>query len=243
MWTDVVDLQEFYATGRGVMVRRLMRRRLRALWPDVRGDTVVGLGYAVPFLHPFAEQADRTVALMPAPQGAVRWPAGGRNLVALCEETPLPLADLSADRILMVHMLEFSGQLRPLLRELWRVLADGGRLMVVAPNRRSIWARLEGTPFSQGRPWSVGQLTSLLHDNMFTPLQVDRAIHFPPTEHRMMLGAAPAWERIGSRWFPGLGGVNLVEAGKQLYAGTPVRETARNRLATAPAGSRQPLAR
>lgn len=240
MWADVIDLDNFYATGRGAMVRRLLRRQLRALWPDVRGDTVVGLGYATPFLRQFADRAERTVALMPAPQGAVRWPAEAPSRVALCEEAQLPLADLAADRLLVVHMLEFSGQLRPLLREFWRVLADGGRLVVVVPNRRSIWARLEGTPFSQGRPWSAGQLTRLLEDNMFAPLHVDRAIHFPPSERRVLLGAAPAWERLGGRWFPALGGVTIVEAGKQLYAGTPVGEAARGRLAASPVGIPRP---
>lgn len=238
MWTDVLDLEHFYATRRGVIVRRYLRRRMRALWPDVRGQTVLGLGYATPYLGAFAEQAERTVALMPAPQGAMHWPADRPGLVALSEEVQLPLADMAADRILLVHILEFSGQLSPLLREVWRVLADGGRLMVVAPNRRSIWARLEGTPFSQGRPWSAGQLTRLLQENMFTPLHIDRAIHFPPSERKIVLSAAPAWERLAGRWFPAFGGVNLVEASKQLYAGTPVREAARGRLAGSPVVSR-----
>ena len=35
----------------------------------------------------------------------------------------------SADRILLVHMLEWSEKTRALLRELWRVLAPDGRLL------------------------------------------------------------------------------------------------------------------
>ena len=30
-----------------------------------------------------------------------------------------------------------------MMRELWRVLADGGRMIVVAPNRRGLWARFD----------------------------------------------------------------------------------------------------
>jgi SAM-dependent methyltransferase len=235
MWADVVDLHEFYRSRQGVMVQRLVRRRLRAIWPTVRGETVIGVGYATPYLPAFAAEAERAVALMPAPQGVVHWPADGPNAVALAEEAQLPLPDLAADRIVMVHMLEFSGHLPQLLRELWRVLAGGGRLMVLVPNRRSIWARMEGTPFSQGRPYSMGQLTRLLRDNMFTPVHTDRALHQPPLRSRMFLRAAPAWEKVGARWFPAVGGVNIVEATKQIYAGTPLRAAARTRLRPVPA--------
>ena len=64
----------------------------------------------------------------------------------------LPLPDLSMDRIVVVHGLEYSENLRGFLREMWRVLSDGGRLLVVVPNRRSIWARADHTPFGHGHP-------------------------------------------------------------------------------------------
>jgi hypothetical protein len=40
----------------------------------------------------------------------------------------------------------------------------------------------------------------------------------PPTQSRALLRSAAAWERIGTRWFPRFAGVELVEAGKQLYS-------------------------
>ena len=48
MWQDVVDLRDFYETQLGQMARRMIRRGVRALWPDVRGQRVLGLGYATP---------------------------------------------------------------------------------------------------------------------------------------------------------------------------------------------------
>ena len=42
------------------MTVRLLRARLREVWPNVRGETVLGLGYATPFLRPFREEAERT---------------------------------------------------------------------------------------------------------------------------------------------------------------------------------------
>ncbi|MBM3540916.1 MAG: methyltransferase type 11, partial [Alphaproteobacteria bacterium] len=77
---DVIDLRDFYATGLGRLARRLLRRRLHTLWPDVRGDRVLGLGYATPFLNAFKGEAERTVALMPAEQGVLHWPRGAPGL-------------------------------------------------------------------------------------------------------------------------------------------------------------------
>ena len=52
-----------------------------------------------------------------------------------------------ADRILLVHMLEWSEKPLDLLHELWRVLAPNGRLLLVVPNRRGLWARVDIKPF------------------------------------------------------------------------------------------------
>jgi len=135
-----------------------------------------------------------------------------------------------------VHGLECSEQLRPMLREVWRVLADGGRLLAVVPNRRGIWARLDRTPFGHGHPYTPGQLSRLLRDTLFTPTRFERALFVPPSRSRMMMASAPAWENIGIRCFPTFAGVLLIEAGKQIYAATaePARTRRRGRIPEAP---------
>ena len=40
--------------------------------------------------------------------------------------------------------------------------AAGGRLLIVVPNRRGVWARSDTTPFGHGRPYSRSQITHLL---------------------------------------------------------------------------------
>ncbi len=218
MWHDVVDLRDFYETQLGAVARRMIRRGIRAMWPDVRGQRLLGLGYTTPYLRQFLPEAERAAAFMPASKGVVHWPPEGRGLTALVDETELPLPDFSIDRVLIVHGLESSEFQRDMLREAWRVLTGNGRLLVVAPNRRGIWARLERTPLGWGEPYSRAQLSRLLRDNMFTPTRSSRALYTPPMRMRAFLRSAPAWERIGSRWFPTFGGVVLIEAGKQLYA-------------------------
>ncbi len=222
-WTDVVDLRDFYDSSLGQVARRMIRRRIREIWPDVRGQRVLGLGFATPYLRPFRDEAERVIAVMPAVQGVLAWPRDEPNLVALADEQELPLPDRSIDRLLIVHALESAELVRPMMREAWRVLSDGGRLMVVAPNRRGIWARLERTPFGNGRPYTPNQLSRLLRDCMFTPLHNQAALFVPPVNSRMMLRSAPVWEQVGCRIFPPLAGVVIAEAAKQIYAGTPLR--------------------
>ncbi|MEX0922521.1 MAG: methyltransferase domain-containing protein [Rhodovibrionaceae bacterium] len=218
MWSDVVDLREFYESRRGQVARHLIRHRLRQVWPDLRGQSLLGLGYATPYLRQFLGEAERVVALMPAPQGVLHWPPEGHNLVGLAEETVLPLPDYALDRVLLVHGLESSESLREMLQEIWRVMTSTGRLLIVVPNRRGIWARSDRTPFGHGHPYSQSQLSRLLRDNGFTPTRTERALYIPPVRSKTLLGAAPAWERLGGRWFPTFSGVLLMEAGKQLYA-------------------------
>jgi SAM-dependent methyltransferase len=223
MWTDVLDLNDFYRSTLGQMTARLLRARLREVWPDVRGETVLGLGYATPFLRPFAEEAQRTFALMPAQQGVLRWPREGRNLTALVDEMDLPLPDRSVDRVLLVHAVESTERMRPMLREIWRVMTDGGRLLVVVPTRAGLWSQIDRSPFFQGHPYSTAQLAGLLRANMFAPLQQTRALYMPPTRSRLMLRMAPTVERWGRRWLRRFAGVAVIEAGKQLYAGVAER--------------------
>lgn len=223
-WTDVVDLRDFYAGSLGQTAQRLIRSRIRETWPDVTGKRVLGLGFATPYLRAFLPEAERVIAAMPASQGVLPWPPEGPGLTTLVDETDLPLPDRSIDCMLMVHALEAAEQVRAMMREAWRVLADGGRLMIVVPNRRGIWARLERTPFGNGRPYTLGQLNRLLRDNMFTPVNRSSALFLPPTTSRMMLRSAPAVENIGRRWFDTFAGVVLVEAAKQIYAGSALRD-------------------
>ena len=127
MSLDVVDIRDFYATSLGIAARRMVRRQLRALWPDVSGMTVLGFGYATPYLHTFMNEADRVCAVMPNRMGVLPWPdrtAGEQNLAMVAREDEIPLPDLSVNRILMVHGLESTENARQLLREMWRVLSE-----------------------------------------------------------------------------------------------------------------------
>jgi SAM-dependent methyltransferase len=238
MAADVVDLRDFYRTAVGQVARRMIRRAIREIWPDLHDMRLLGIGYTTPFLSALLPETERTISLMPASLGVLGWSPDGRNLVTLADEGELPFADYSIDRVLLVHALETSEEVRPMLKEVWRVLAGGGRLLVVAPNRRGIWARLDRTPFGSGRPYTMSQLSQLLRDEQFTPIGSKTALFVPPTTSRMILRSSPAWERIGQRWFPTIAGAVLVEASKQIYAKPAAVRAPRRRLVYTPAPHR-----
>jgi SAM-dependent methyltransferase len=223
MSMDVVDLRNFYAQRLGVVARRFVSRGIRARWNDTAGLRVLGIGYATPYLGLFREEAERCLAFMPAAQGVVKWPSTRPALTALVEIEDLPLPDAAVDRLLLVHALELSHDAGALLREAWRVLAAGGRLLVVVPNRRGVWARLDTTPFGHGRPYSRSQITQLLRETWFTPAGWTEALYVPPIPRGWFLRTAVAWERTGASISAPFAGVHIVEATKQVYRAIPAR--------------------
>jgi SAM-dependent methyltransferase len=221
MRPGVEELQAFYATRRGQLARRLVNAQLRALWSEVRGETVVGLGYPIPFL-PVLDGA-RTIAIMPAAQGCARWPAQAASRVILAREDELPLEDGAADRVLLAHALEHAADPRRLLREIWRVLADGGRLLLIVPNRAGFWCWSDATPFGVGQPYSSAQVAAALAGQLFERVGERRALFMPPVMGRLWPRLAVSAERIGSAFAPGFAGVLMIEAEKRIAAGTVVR--------------------
>ena len=116
------------------------------------------------------------------------------------------------------------------------MLTPEGRLLLIVPNRRGIWARLDTTPFGHGRPYSRGQLERLLRDALFTPLEWTSALYMPPLDRQWLVRWATAFERVGARLWPGFAGVIIVEARKELMGAIPKAAPARRAERLAPAG-------
>ncbi len=231
MALDVVDLRSFYATPLGRVAQRHIGAIVRERWTHVSGQSVLGVGYATPWLGDFRDKALRVIAFMPAEQGVVNWPVeGGVSSTALVDATMLPLPDSCVDRILIVHALELSEAPRDMLAEIWRILTPGGRMLLVAPNRRSVWARMDTTPFGQGQPYSRGQLRALLRETLFSPIHETEALYGPPFARPAYLRFSNAFEKIGARLaLPGAG-VHVIEATKQVYRLVGARKAARRQL-------------
>ncbi|MBS9717215.1 class I SAM-dependent methyltransferase [Pseudohalocynthiibacter aestuariivivens] len=222
MHLDVLDLRNFYYRSMlGRTAQKAVRDQIFKLWPEAKGQTVVGFGFAAPLLRPYLKDARRVMALMPGPQGVMHWPTGERNVALLCEETIWPLQTGSVDKLVLMHGLETSEHPTALLEECWRVLGPGGRALFVVPNRAGLWARRDKTPFGYGRPFSLIQLENQLRRHNFVPERHVAALFAPPSDRRFWLRTGQIWEKGGRKISSYLaGGVLIVEATKQVFAPT-----------------------
>lgn len=225
---DVLDLHGFYGSPLGHVARRFIGEAATQAWGEPTGLSLLGIGYATPYLTLWRAQAERTLAFMPAAQGVMAWPEGQPSATALVDAYDLPLPDGSIDRVILVHALEAMDAPTELLSEVWRVLVPGGRVLIVVPNRRGLWARMDTTPFGDGRPFSRRQLVALLRETLFSPEHWTEALFMPPVPWRMFWRAAAVWERIGRRIAFPMGGVHVIDAIKHMHRPAPIR--ARRRL-------------
>ncbi|WP_272003899.1 class I SAM-dependent methyltransferase [Roseovarius sp. ZX-A-9] len=222
MHLDVQELRNFYyRSALGRAAQKTVREQLLEFWPEAKGQTVVGFGFAVPFLRPYLADARRVIALMPGPQGVINWPQGMPNVSVLCDETLWPLETGHVDKLLVIHALEASDQPSELLEECWRVLGPGGSAMFVVPNRAGLWSRSDRTPFGSGRPYSQIQLETQLKAHNFLPERHVTTLYQPPSARPFWRKTAGMWERMGgSLSIIAAGGVLMVEASKRVQAPT-----------------------
>lgn len=244
MRRDVLDLRQFYASDLGAAARLMVSRKVTEAWGDAHGLDVLALGYATPFVSTLMPAARRVVGAMPAQQGVEIWPGAGRNLTCLVGEETLPFANALFDRVLLVHAIEEAPDAVALLREVWRVLAPSGRVIVAVAARNGLWSNAEKTPFGHGRPYTRGQLADLLREAELEPSGWTRALYVPPVN--WLAGWAEGFEQAGSRLWPAFAGVVLTEAVKQTFAVKPKGVRARARVAKpvlAPAPGAAPVSR
>ena len=181
------------------------RQRLFDLWGPCAGDTLLGLGYALPVLGLWQDSARACLAAIPEGIGETHMPGPRGGRAVRVPEQRLPFADGVFDRMILLHALEEADNPRLLLREAWRVLAPEGRIIIATTNRKSLWSVNERHPFGHGRPWTRRQLIQLLNDGLFQVTASTTAVHMPPLDTALITGASRAWERIGELIAPGLG--------------------------------------
>ncbi len=212
----------FYRTPRGLETARLLTAAADAGWGDYRGLRVAVLGPTGAALATFAGDAERVVDLhpgVPAPE------AGSSRLRIGVEPETLPVADSVFDRVLLLHTLENAEDGTAALREVWRMTAPEGRVLLAVPNRLGPWAWCGRNPFRRGRPLTAAGLRRRLAAAAFEPQKVWGALYAPPLPAALYVRVAAVWERLR---FP-VPGVVLAEGLKRLHVPTkiPTEQTAR----------------
>tara|TARA_A100000171_G_C2133521_1_gene148354 strand:- start:1088 stop:1819 length:732 start_codon:yes stop_codon:yes gene_type:complete len=223
MWVDASHLYHFYNSRLGKLVKRSVSLCLKEFSsPVMPQDTVVSYGYGFPYLEQTLGKTNRTLFLMPSSLGAFSWPLGQKNLTCLCERDSIPLPTRSVHKLLITHALEFTRDIEGLLQEAWRVLVEGGELIIIAPNRRGIWARSVDTPFGCGHPYSGNQLFSLVEAQGLIPIENPTyCLFYPPflsplKSPKTLLRL----EKTGRKWCKKLGGLVYIRAEKRVVATT-----------------------
>ena len=227
---DILTFRSFYQTVLGEKVFSTITNKLALKNCDVAGERVLGLGYVTPYLEQLKDRAERCFAFMPAHQGACVWPSADKVATALVFEEDLPLSDSAVDRIILIHSLEFAENAREMLSEMWRVLAPNGRIIIVVPNRRGLWARNDHTPFGSGQPYSRQQLLQLLHETNFSVVKIGEALYFSPSGGALARGFSAVYEPLARSFFPYFGGIIVCEAQKRLFQGLMVHRRQSRRV-------------
>ncbi|MBH9974819.1 MULTISPECIES: class I SAM-dependent methyltransferase [Bartonella] len=227
---DILTFRSFYQTALGEKVFSTITNKLALKNCDVAGERVLGLGYVTPYLEQLKDRAERCFAFMPAHQGACVWPSADKVATALVFEEDLPLSDSAVDRIILIHSLEFAENAREMLSEMWRVLAPNGRIIIVVPNRRGLWARNDHTPFGSGQPYSRQQLLQLLHETNFSVVKIGEALYFSPSGGALARGFSAVYEPLARSFFPYFGGIIVCEAQKRLFQGLLVHRRQSRRV-------------
>ncbi len=227
MHLDVIDLRDFYSSLVGRIVSRFVGDALANVMPDGPYGSLAGVGFATPYLGHFEGKVERLAALMPAPQGVIDWPSDQPSKTALVEEDRLPLPDASIDLVILVHALEMSSHPVELVDEVRRILSPRGQLVAIVPNRQGPWARSDISPFGYGRPYSRGQLRTVLAEAAFEVEAWATALHMPPIARRPVLRLAGSIEKAGRVCWPAFSGVTCVRASKSNVQVARVRRVRR----------------
>jgi len=243
MRPSIVNLRQFYSSRLGHKVKQRLRQLAVEHWPELNDDCVVGIGYAAPMLRVMErhhKKPSAILALMPAEQGAIYWPVNAANRSVLANELRPPFAAASVQRMVLLHAFEHVMRPDELLRIYWQILAPGGRLLLVIPNRHGLWARFGRSPFASGVPYTLAMTRDLLNQADFTLCDATTALFAPPSAHPFWLRSWAVLEWVGRMCFPHLGGVLLIEAEKQIYANirpTPIAAKRQQTWASQPSAA------
>ncbi|MDC9700674.1 MAG: methyltransferase domain-containing protein [Alphaproteobacteria bacterium] len=224
MVIDIVELHNFYKTALGKTTCELVTRELRMLWENLSDMTLLGIGYACPYLEIFTTETPRIGNIMPATQGAIRWSTASWNQTLLGEPTNLPFPDGSIDRLILAHVLELHPAPHALLRESWRILKPEGRLIVLVPNKYSPWAYLFTTPFGGKYLYSCAQVEMIMRNALFRISSHNTALGTFPFSEQSSKSPLNRHGRTGCVFFPGTAGLLIIEGKKDVYCPINIRK-------------------
>ncbi|MDE7546543.1 methyltransferase domain-containing protein [Acetobacter fabarum] len=206
----------FYGTPPGSVCVSLLGERMRWFWPELKNQSVLGLGGATPYLHVLGDASTLRIG---ANFGAMRSNVVlQRGSCCVVDPASLPFEPQRFDRILLVHALQGRESPLTVLRSAARALKDDGRLLMVVPSRLGGRARLRLTPFARDAAFTRPGLRQLLAAAMLRAEQWDEAVFLPASQVCRTLRRGRQMDIAGKVLCPGGGSLILVEAVPEMYS-------------------------
>ena len=139
----------------------------------------------------------------------------------LCESDYLPFSENCIDLICLPHVLEFSENPHQTLREAERILVPEGHLILTGFNPISAWGVKQVLSQDKNYPWH-GHFFTLSRIKDWLALlgleYVSGQMHCyePPINNQQWLNRFAVMDKLGSRWWPMMGGVYFIVAKKRV---------------------------
>lgn len=214
---NIKDIKSFYSTPLGELVHLYVQDVINSFL-NVEQNTILTLGFPIPYLKEKWFKTNQFLIFMPASLGGMTWPTPEKSRTAVVNELSLPLPNQSVDLLLVIHSLEFTSNPKAFMKEVDRILKIDGKVLLIVPNKRGVWGHLENTPFGYGQSFSMQQMTRLLSDQNFKTVKQERFLYFPPSQSLYTQSFFAPMEMIGSYLAPNLSGLNAILAEKRAYA-------------------------
>ncbi|MCP1241975.1 methyltransferase domain-containing protein [Acetobacter lambici] len=212
--------ESFYGTPSGKVYVSLLGERMRWFWPEMKNQSVLGLGGAAPYLHTIGDSSTLRIG---AYLGNTRVDTAFQpGQCCVVDPAELPFEPQKFDRILLVHALQGRDNPLTVLRSAARALKDDGRLLMVVPSRLGGRARLRRTPFARDASFTRPKLRQLLAAAMLRAEQWDEAVFLPASQACRTLRRGRRMDIAGKVLCPGGGSLILVEAVPDMYSALPL---------------------
>ena len=152
---------------------------------------------------------------------------GNREGDAYCESDYLPFAESCIDLICLPHVLEFSSNPHQTLREVERVLVPEGHLILTGFNPISAWGvkqmltKDKSDALTEHYPWH-GHFFTLSRIKDWLALLglefISGSMHAyePPINDEQWLKRLEFIDKLGTKWWPMLGGIYFIVAKKRV---------------------------
>lgn len=205
----------WFATLRGRVIWEIERKLLCAFLRPRPDEEILDAGCGTGFLIKELAACGVKVTgidISPAMLAVAREKTRGfpNVVLARADITALPLPSCAFDGVVCFTVLEFVSRPGEALREMWRVLKPGGRMVLGVLNALSPWAwtRAGRGVFAQARFYSYWEMRALIKETLGrVPLQWAGAVYFPPCCPEFCLRYAGLFEFIGSTFARPFGAV------------------------------------